>query len=730
MVNMKKYNILIALTIAVGAFPIHAQKSAIVGEIAPYVYPQNRPSAPKAFTYIQDGNQYLLLSDDGKRIVSYDTKTGKELETVVDVATTRENKIDYIEGFSVSPDGGKLLLYKDSKAVYRRTFTAQYYVYEIRTRLLRPLSATHNRQMSPLFSPDSRMISFVVDNNIYIKKLDYNTEVAVTSDGKQNEVINGVPDWTYEEEFETSNSMAWAPDNLTLCYIKYNEKNVPMFTFPLYQGTCEPKDEYALYPGIYSYKYPVAGEVNSTVSVHSYDVETRKIKDIALPGNGIEYIPRIHYGGAPERLVVVTLNRNQNHLEFYSVNPKSTVVKSIYTETSKAWINPTTYQDITFNDDNFVIISGKSGYNHLYQYSYSGALVKQLTSGNYDVTEYYGSDVNGNYYYQSAQPTPKDRVVYKVDKKGIASLLSQKEGTSTANFTPSKDYMVLSYSNITTPPIYTLCSNSGKPIRTLEDNASYAAKYKNVAQKEFFTFNSDGNTLNGYIIKPNEFSSSKKYPVVMYQYSGPESQEVVNRWKMDWDFYFASKGYIVVCVDGRGTGGRGTEFSNVVYKQLGKYETIDQVNAAKYVKSLPYVDANHVGMFGWSYGGYETLMCITQPNAPWSAAVAVAPVTSWRYYDTVYTERYMLTPQQNESGYDECSPINRVNNINCPLLIMSGTADDNVHESNTLQFVSALQSEGILCDMLIFPNKNHSIYGCNARAVVYAKMFDWFQKNL
>lgn len=718
-------------TVALAASAAFAQKSDDAAAIAPYVYPQNTPARPDNLSYMPDGASYAILSPDGKRIIACDIKTGKETETIFDVATAREIKLDDIEGFTLSPDATKILVWRNSEPIYRRSSTAEHYVYERRSRLLRPLSKNFSRQRAPLFSPDGRMVAFVAqDNNIHIYKWDYRTEVDVTTDGKINSIINGVPDWTYEEEFSTVCSMTWAPDNLGFCYVKYDESQVPLYSFPLYEGTCDPNSQYALYPGSFTYKYPVAGQPNSIVSVHSYDIETRKTKDINLQWADMEYIPRIEYATSPEMLIVAALNRDQNKLRFFAVNPKSTVVKQVYQEESDTWIDPLTYENFKLSADGFVVISARSGYNHLYKYSYNGSLVKQITSGNYDVTAYYGCDDKDCHYYQSAQPTPIHRTVYRTDAKGSATAISRTEGTSAADFSPSCEYCMMSHSDVTTPPVYTLCDSRGKQLRVLEDNAGYAARYKSLPVKEFFTFDSDGNTLNGYMLKPVGFSSSKKYPVIMYQYSGPGSQEVLNRWRLDWDYYFATKGYIIICVDGRGTGGRGRTFSDVVYRNLGHYETIDQINAARYAASLPYVDSKRIGIFGWSYGGYETLMAASSGSTPYAAAVAVAPVTDWRYYDTVYAERYMLTPQQNEDGYRNSAPITHAAKLACPLLIMSGTADDNVHLLNTMQYISVLQSKGILCDLWLFPNMNHSILGCNARAMVYAKMLDFFNRNL
>jgi dipeptidyl-peptidase-4 len=705
--------------------------STAADDIAPYVSPNNVYKRPAQFTYMPNGTEYALLSSDKRMIETYDIKTGEKTGVLVDLGHVREQQMSDISGFVVSPNGSKVLLYRNRNYIYRRSYTAEYYVYDVRTRILEKLSNKFNETQIPLFSPDSRMVAFVAENNIYIKKLDYGSEVAVTEDGEKGKIINGATDWTYEEEFSTISSLAWSPDNTTLCFVKANESEVPMYSLPIYKGACNPNKEYALYPGELSYKYPVAGEKNSVVTLHSYNVETRKIKDIALPDKTIEYIPRIDFGPTAEQLMVSTLNRDQNRYEIYSVNPKTTIAKSIFVEKSKAWIEPSMYEDIDFGSDGFVVLSSRSGWAHLYKYSYTGSLMRTLTSGNYDVTAYYGGDSKGNYYYQAANPSAIERTVCKVDAKNVTTTISAAHGTSSASFSPNLDYAVITYSDTKTPPQFTLTTSAGKKVRVLEDNKAYAERFADkMVAKEFIKVPSDGYELNGYIMRPDNFDASKKYPVVMTQYSGPGSQSVSDSWSMDWAQYFVKEGFIVACVDGRGTGCRGYEFMTKVYCDLGHYETIDQINAAKYISTLPGVDADRIGMFGWSFGGYETLMCVTDNNNPFAAAVAVAPVTDWRYYDTVYTERYMLTPGQNDKGYNSSAPLKRAGQLSANLLIMYGTADDNVHPDNSIEFVSELESNGLLCDMLLFPNMNHSIYGCNSRAVVYGKMFDYFKRNL
>lgn len=716
---------------AVSASAIGAMRSPAVSDLAPYCYPANRPASTDA-VFMPDGQSYVERSADGRQLIVKDIASGKETGVLFDAGHTRETTIGSFDGFIISPDASKVIVWTDTEPVYRRSTTAAHYVYEVRSRLLRPLSKEHPRQSVPLFSPDSRMVAFVVDGNIYAAKLDYNTEVPVTTDGAPGSVINGATDWTYEEEFGVTSLMAWAPDNLTLCYVRSDESRVPLYTLPIYEGTCEPREQYALYPGILSYKYPVAGQPNSTVTLHSYDVETRKTRLIDLPAQTAYYIPRITYGPEASQLMVSTLNRDQNRFEIFSVNPKSTVSRSVYTDESEAWIEPESYETLHFGDKSFVVASAASGFTRYSEYSYTGSKLRDISGADYDATAYYGSDAAGNHYFQAAAPRPLDRTVYRLDRKGVYTAVSPDAGTSSAVFAPGCTAMMLTHSTSVKVPQTSLCRPDGKEIRMLADNKAYADRNasRNIA-KEFITVPGDGGVqLNAYMVRPRDFSPSKRYPVIVSQYSGPGSQQVLDRWQLDWKSYFASKGYIVLCVDPRGTGGRGTAFRYCVYRDLGHYETLDQTAAARYAASLPYVDGSRIGIYGWSYGGYEALMCASADNTPFAAAVSIAPVTDWRFYDTVYTERYMLTPQQNERGYAGSSAIGRALHLGCPLLMMYGTSDDNVHPANTLQYVSALQSAGILCDMFVFPQMNHSINGCNARQVVYARMLKFFDDNL
>ncbi|MCM1521483.1 MAG: S9 family peptidase [Muribaculaceae bacterium] len=736
---MKSFLTSIALIIAATATAATPKAvSTNISDLAPYVYPQNAAPTPARPDFTTDGLTYMRLNKDRKKIVTCSLTDGKELETVFDITTTRENKLPgAVEEFVLSPDGSKILVAINKAQIYRRSYTATYWVYEIRSRILRPLSETHDTQRSPIFSPDGRMIAFTAsDNNIYIKKLDFDTEVAVTRDGAPGAVINGIPDWVYEEEFATTCSMAWAPDSQTLCYLRYDETAVPTFSFTLYEGTCNPRPEFSLYPGSFSYKYPVAGQPNSRVTIHSYDIDNRKIKDITLPDANIEYIPRITYGGdSPERLMAVTLDRSQTRMELYSINPRSGVSRVVLSETSEAWLPTATYEQLTFEQDGFVVLSARTGWQHAYVYTYAGALDRTLTSGDYDVTEYYGADQRGYRYVQTTATGSINRVVTRIDPKGASKDLTPSTGWATAWFNPTLSHACLIHSTSATPPVATLIdTRSGKTLNTLEDSKAIAARYASAPRREFTAIPAaNGEPMNAYIIRPNDFDPSHRYPVILYQYSGPGSQEVTDRWKTDWTQYAAMKGYVVVCVDTRGTGARGRAWETAVYRHLGQLETADLRAAASWIASQSYVDPDRIGITGWSYGGYETLMAITAPSdspSTFAAAVAIAPVTDWRFYDTVYAERYMLTPAENADGYATSAPLSYGSRLSIPLLIIHGTADDNVHLLNTMQYVSVLESEGRLCDMLLYPNMNHSINGCDARLSVYSKMLRYFDLNL
>lgn len=494
-----------------------------------------------------DGVHYFTATNGNTRIVKCEYRTGHEVDTLFDVKTARECNLEQFDGFSLSPDEKHLLIYADSEPIYRRSFKATYYTFEIRRNLLKPLS-DGGKQQAAVYSPNGRMVAFVRDNNIFIKKLDYGTEVAVTRDGERNKIINGIPDWVYEEEFALTSTLQWSPDDATLAFVRFDESHVPEYSFSLYEGYCPTYPEYTLYPGRFTYKYPVAGETNSQVSVLSYTVETRALKTMKLPISSDSYIPRIKFTTDPNRLAVVTLNRTQNEMDIYSVNPKSGISKLLLRETDKAWIEESTLDNISFYPDFFVIASSRSGYQHLFRYNYNGTLAKQITKGEWNVSAFLGYDEKSrSYFYESNQEGPLYKAIYKINEKGIETKLSERIGTNQASFNPSCTYFINKYSNSNEPLLVTVCDAKGKVIRTLEDNATLKARIAqtDLPRKEFFTCpNHAGDQMNGYILKPTNFDPSKRYPVVMSQYSGPGSQSVLDKWTIDWEYYLVSKGFI------------------------------------------------------------------------------------------------------------------------------------------------------------------------------------------
>lgn len=691
----------------------------------------NAPIAIREMRPMSDGLSYLCIGENGNTIEQYSYKTGQKIATLFNISTIKGDiTIDQFDGYELSANEKKILLWNESESIYRHSFWAEYYVYDIMRGTLKQVSEK-GKQRGATISHDGRKVAFMRENNIFISNLEYGTELQITKNGEINKIINGTSDWGYEEEFGVLNTMRWSPDDNMLAFITFDETNVPMYKFDIYSDYCKPKPEYEYYPGQFSYKYPLAGYNNSIVTVNTYDLNNRTTKKMDIPMIDTDYIPSMEFGGSNERLMVMVLNRDQNCLKLYSVNPASTVAKLIYTEMSNAWLSPEAYQMVEYSENNFVLGSDKDGYRHLYLFDYNGNQIEQLTSGEFYVTDYYGYNLKTKeYFFQCTKLGAINRNVAKVDVKGIITLLHPKEGTESASFSADFSYYVRTYSNATTPTQYSLWS-AKKKITDLEMNDSYSLKYTNAPKKEFLKVkNIDGLEMDAFIIKPKNFDASKKYPLLTYQYNGPESQEVLNKWKMDGIYYFADQGYVVACVDGRGTGYKSRKWSDVVYKQLGKYETIDQITAANYFASLPYVDSSKVACFGWSYGGYMTLLELSAENTPFKAGVSMAPVTDWRFYDSIYTERYMLTPQQNESGYDIASALTKTDGMNANLLIMSGTSDDNVHIANTLQYTSKLTSEGKIYDMMVYTGFDHSLRMCNARVQLYAKILDFLNNRL
>ena len=733
---MKKY-LLIVWGLLMSVNLVWAQGSPLtLKEVVGYAY---SPQYIYGVRSMNDGERYTQLSPDHKKIIISSFKTGKEVSTLFDVNDIkRGTKLNYIDGYTLSPDESRILIQTQTKAIYRRSFTAVYYLYDIANKTLEPLSEGGPQQVAK-FSPDGNVVGFVRDGNLFVVKLLYgNAETQVTKDGKFNEVINGIPDWVNEEEFSTNCSFDFSADSKMLAWVRYDESQVPIYRMQMWKGAAPAMAENDEYPGEYAYKYPVAGTTNSKVTVHSFDIKNRVTRTLQVPVEADGYIPRIHFTDDPEKLAVVTLNRHQNQMDIYMVNPRSTVAKLVVRETNDKYIRETAYGSLKFYKGHFGYLSDRSGYQHLYWYTLNGNLVKQVTSGDFEVTDFYGYDAaSGQFYYAAHGTSPLRKEVYSTTGAGKPRLLTSQVGTNEATFSTTMKYFLNVYSSAQQPPITTLRNASGKVLATLLDNADLKKKADSTfGQKDFFTFTtSEGVTLNGWMVKPRNFDPAKKYPVIMYQYSGPGSQEVKDSWNMgffgggSFESYMAEQGYVYVCVDGRGTGGRGAEFEKCTYLNLGLLESRDQVEAALYLGTLPYVDKARIAIWGWSFGGFNTLMAMSEGRPVFCCGVAIAAPSSWRYYDTVYTERYMRTPQENATGYDRC-PISQAKNLSGHLLLIHGTADDNVHVRNAHEMSEALVQADKQFDMHIYTNRNHSIYGGRTRHHLFTRMCNFFDQHM
>ena len=676
---------------------------------------------------LPDGEHYTAMNRERTMIIKYSYRTGAPIETLFDVKNARECTFENFQGYEISSTGYHILIFREREQIYRHSFRAEVYDYDVRRRMVKQLNESGKKVMIPTFSPDGRMCAFVEDNNIFIKKFDYDTQAQVTKDGETNKIINGATDWVYEEEFAVTNLMAWSPDNEYLAYVRFDETEVPEYSMAMY-GT-----EY--YPYEYRFKYPKAGENNSKVTLHSYCIETKDTKELKVPLNEEYYLPYLQFANEPAQLAVMTLNRHQSIFNLYHANPKSGLFKLILKDENKAYIDSDWMKAVQFSKSGFLYVSEKDGYAHIYQYSPTGVLQRQVTTGNWDVTRLIGKDeATGTIYYESAEESPLRRSVYSIDAKGKKTRLSTLQGTNSATFSANFTYYVNRFTSSNVPTRISVHeTKSGKELRVLQDNAALKSKLAEYAfsNKEFLTITTaTGEELNAWIVKPAGFSESKKYPVVMFQYSGPNSQSVTDRFGMDWEQYLATNGYICVCVDGRGTGARGEAFRKCTYLRLGYLEARDQAAAAVALGKLPYIDKDRIAIWGWSYGGYNTLMAMSVGNGVFKAGIAVAPPTDWRYYDTVYTERFMRTPKENQKGYDETSPIKLAKDLQGRLLLVHGTADDNVHFKQSMDYAEALVQAGKQFEMQMYRDRNHGISGGNTRMHLYTRMSEFLFQNL
>jgi dipeptidyl-peptidase 4 len=691
------------------------------------------PKSAQGFNVMKNGMNYADIAPASDGVLSlsvFELKTGKKIKELVNGNDIKfENRFLDLNTYQFSPNEDKLLLSENKENVYRRSPKAYYYVYDIATKKITVLSLG-SKQFFPTFSPDGKKIAFVKDNNLFIKNLETDIETSVTTDGALNTIKNGWADWVYEEEFSKANYFEWNKNGTHLAFVKFNETKVHNFSMDYYKGD--------LYPEKYTFKYPKAGEDNSIVSVHIYDCIANTFVEVDIGSNSDIYIPRIQFTNDPSTLCIQRLNRLQNKLEYLFANVRNgTTTNVIHTNECKTYIDIS--DDLKFvGNKGFIISSEADEFNHLYYYDLSGKLINQVTKGNWDVMEFKGFDEKTNLiYFSSTESGTINRDVYSVQLDGKnKKRLSSKDGFTNFDFTKGFQYYISSYSNSSTPPIYQLFDIKGKLIKTLEDNAVLVNKLKSysLSSKQFFKFkNLEGIELNGWMMKPTNFDSTKKYPVYMYAYGGPGSNVCNNSWGYNdyfWHQLLNQEGYIVVCVDGRGTLGRGRQFKHSTYLQLGKLETEDQISAAKYLGNLSYVDKKRIGFQGWSFGGYMAALMISKGADVIKTAISVAPVTNWKYYDNIYTERFLRKPQDNKSGYEDNSPTNFVKLIKGNYLLIHGSGDDNVHVQNSMELASALVKNNIPFDFMIYPNKSHGISGGLTRLHIYSKMLKFIKENL
>ncbi len=677
---------------------------------------------------MNDGLHYTLLVK-GREVVKYSYRTGDKIETIFPVDSNQQIAFSSFSGYEFNPDESKILITTNVRPIYRHSFSADYYIWDRKSKTLEALSENGKQQLAT-FSPDGGKVAFVRENNLFYKNLSTKEEIQITFDGKFNEIINGSPDWVYEEEFGFSKGFAWSPNSSSIAFYRFDERHVRMFHISIYGE---------LYPELFSYKYPKAGEQNSFVSIHVYHLPAGNITKMNIGEEKDQYIPHIKWTPDPEKLAILRLNRLQNHIEVLIVNPytgKSTV---LYSEINQWYISETSDSFITFLDDkkHFLVKSERDSWMHFYLYDMNGRLINQITKGNWDVAGLTAiNQQTKTLYYTSFEESHLERHVYSIQLNGKHKRrITTRKGTNNIVFSNNFNYYINSHSSINSLLYVSLHDSKGNLVRVIEGNATLENTIKayGFSEVEFTSFlTSENIELFAFVIKPKDFDPQKKYPLFMYVYGGPESQVVRDAWirQMPWFQMLAQNGYIVACVDNRGTDGRGEAFRKSTYMQLGKFETIDQIEAAKYFGSLPYIDAGRIGIYGWSYGGYIAALCMTIGADFFKMGIAGAPVTNWRFYDTIYTERFMRTPQKNPHGYDENSPVNHVEKLKGPFLLIHGTADDNVHYQNSIEFVDKLVEANKYFDMVFYPNRNHGISGGNYPYHMFNTMTNFILNNL
>lgn len=724
---MKIYNYL-TLTFLVFFSSLSAQQNITLEAIWGGAF---RTQGMEALQSLKQTNQYTVLdfnrANKSFQINLYDFQTLQKVKTLFD--TQKTPQVSAVDAYSFNQDETQILIAQNQDQIFRHSSVADYYVYDVATQKVQKVA--DYKIQEPTFSPDGSKIAYAYQNNLYVVDLNSQKHTQITFDGQKNKIINGITDWVYEEEFAFVRAFDWSATGTHLAYIKFDESDVPEFSMDVYGTDLYPKQEV--------FKYPKAGEKNAKVSLQVYDLASEKTTNMIQDYfDGDFYIARIKWTNEPHVLSAQVLNRHQSQLDLVFLNTKENSSTVVLSEKDKAYVDVTDH--LTFlKDHSFIWTSEKDGFNHIYHYDKKGKLINQITKGNWEVTQYYGLDEkNKTIFYQSVENGSTLRDIYSIQLNGKnKKRLTQNTGTHKATFSPNFQFFINQFSSATVAPTFTLHeSKSGKQLQSIVDNKALTDKLKNfnLPTKEFFELKTtSGQVLNAYIIKPQNFDANKKYPLLMFQYSGPGSQQVANQWLNAndyWHMMLAQEGYLVACVDGRGTGYKGADFKKVTQNELGKYEVEDQIQAAKILGAYDYIDASRIGIWGWSYGGFMSSNCLLKGNDVFAMAIAVAPVTNWRFYDTIYTERYMTTPQENPSGYDDNSPINHVDKLKGKYLIIHGTADDNVHVQNAMRMIRALQLANKPFDQAIYPDTNHGIYGGKIRLQLYTKMTQYIKDNL